>query len=381
MNILIVIPYFGGVRGGNPDVVDLAVRLQKRGHTVIVLTASYNNDLLYEEEHGVRIFRVKPVCYISKVDYGISFPMLEFYKLMKSFDIEIVHGIMLIGTQTFSAAFLSSFFRKPFVLTVQGCQRAYVPYVDAVSTAFDYSVARMVSLVAKKAIVLSENLSERAHDIGFTREKIRVVPTSIPYKRKFNPSFFDSNRIRKELGVDDKIVVCFVGRLVRLKGLSFLLHVQKMLQKDIADLHLLIIGDGPEMGFVESMSRKYGLNTTVIGWVNRDKVPFYLSAADIFVNPSLTEGLPLTVMEAMAMQKAVVATDVGGTSDLVKNGENGFIVPPGDVRSLANAVKTLALNDKLRLNMGFAGRDIIKRSFDWDTIVRKIEKVYEEALC
>ncbi len=381
MNILIVIPYFGGLRGGNPDVVDLAIRLQKRGHTVIVLTASFNDDLLYEEEQGVRIFRVKPVCYLSRIDYGISFPILEFHRLVKNFDIEIVHGIMLIGTQTFSAAFLSNFFGKPFVLTVQGCQRAYVPYVDAISAAFDYSVARMVSLVAKRAIVLSENLSERACTIGFTREKIRVVPTSIPYKEEFNPSFFDSNRIRKELGVNGKIVVCFAGRLVHLKGLSFLLHAQKMLQKDVTNLHLLIIGDGPERGFVESMSKKYDLNTTIVGWVNRNKVPFYLSAADMFVNPSLTEGLPLTVMEAMAMQKAVVATDVGGTSDLVKNGENGFLVPPGDVRSLANAIKTLALNDKLRLNMGFAGRDIIKKNFDWDTIVRKIEKVYEEALC
>ncbi len=381
MNILIVIPYFGGVRGGNPDVVDLAIQLQKRGHTVIALTASYNDDLLYEEEQGVRIFRVKPFCYFSRIDYGISFPILEFHRLMKNFDIQIVHGIMLIGTQTFSAAFISSFFRKPFVLTVQGLQRAYVPSVDAISTAFDYSVARVVSLVAKKAIILSENLSERAYKMGFAREKIRVVPTSIPYKREFNPSFFDSNGIRKELGVSDKIVVCFVGRLVRLKGLSFLMHVQKMLQKHITNLHLLIVGDGPERGFVESISRKYGLNTSIIGWVNREKVPFYLSAADIFVNPSLTEGLPLTVMEAMALQKAVVATDVGGTSDLVKNGENGFLIPPSDVKSLAKAIKTLASNDKLRLKMGFAGRNIIERSFDWDSIVRKIEKVYEEVLC
>ena len=381
MNILIVIPYFGGLRGGNPDVVDLAIQLQKRGHTVIVLTASYNNDLLYEEEHGVRIFRVKPVCYFSKIDYGISFPILELNKLMKDFDIEIVHGIMEFGTQTVLALFLSSVLKKPFVLTLQSAVRTFgISYVDTLVKAFDFSVARMFSLKAKKVIILSENLLERAYRIGFSREKIRVIPTSIPYVKEFNPKFFDSSKIRKELGVNDKIVVCFVGRLVRLKGLFFLLHAQRMLQKSITNLHLLIIGDGPDRFLIESMSKEFDLSTRYIGYVDRNKIPFYLSVADIFVNPSLSEGLPLTVMEAMAMQKAVVATDVGGTSDLVKNGENGFLVPPGDAKSLADAIKTLALDKNLRLNMGCAGRDMIKRSFDWDTIVQKIEKVYEEAL-
>lgn len=382
MNILIVIPYFGGLRGGNPDVVDLAIRLQKRGHTVIVLTGGYNDDLLYEEQHGVWIFRVKSLCYLSKIDYGISFPVWELHKLMKDFDIEIVHGIMEFGTQTVLAVFLSSVLRKPFVLTLQSAVRTFgVSYVDSLVKVFDFSVGRMVSLKTKKVIALSENLLERAYRIGFSREKIRVIPTSIPYIKEFNPRFFDSSKTRKELGVNDKIVVCFVGRLVPLKGLFFLLRAQRMLQKSIANLHLLIVGDGPKRLFIESMSKEFDLSTTFIGYVDRSEIPFYLSVADIFVNPSLSEGLPLTVMEAMAMQKAVVATDVGGTSDLVKNGENGYLVSPGDAKSLADAIKTLALDNNLRLNMGRAGRDLIKRSFDWDTIVRKIEKVYEEALC
>jgi glycosyltransferase involved in cell wall biosynthesis len=381
MNILMVLPYFGGLRGGNPDVVDLASRLQERGHTVVVLTAAYTNDLLYENINGVKIFRAKPLHYLSRIDYGVSFPIYEFYRLVRSFDIEVVHGIMLLGTQTLSAAFLSRFLRKPFVLTIQGLDRAYVPYIDAMARIFNRSLAQIVSLGARKAIALSGNLLETAYRIGFTKEKTEVIPTSIPYETEFNPRFFDSSKERKELGIDDKIVVCFVGRLVRLKGLIFLLHAQKMLQKSIANLHLLIVGYGPDRSLIESMAKKFDLKTTFVGYVDRSRIPFYLSAADIFVNPSLSEGLPLTVMEAMAMQKAVIATNVGGTSDLVRDGENGFLVPLGDAKSIANAIETLALDDKLRLKMGSAGRDIIERSFDWETIVRKVENVYEEVLC
>jgi len=381
MNILIVTSYFGGRRSGNPDVVDLAVRLHQRGHTVVALADSYPGDVLYEEFHGVQIFRVKPLHYFSGIDYGISFPLPDVIRIMKRFKIDIIHGIVEYAPSTISGVFLSSILKKPFVLTLQGAGITFgISYVDFIVNSFDHTLARVISSRTKMGILLSKNLVVRARKIGLSQGKIRIVPTSIPYVEQFDPQSFDASTKRKELRVDNKIVVCFVGRLVRLKGLSFLLHAQKALQKSIPNLHLLIVGYGPEKELLESMAKSFDLKATFTGYVERNEIPSYLSAADIFVNPSLTEGLPLTVMEAMAMEKAVVATDVGGTSDLIRNGENGFLVPPGDVESLATAIRTLALDDRLRQRMGFAGRNIIVKDFNWDGIVRKVEKVYEEAL-
>jgi len=381
MNILIVTSYFGGRRSGNPDVVDLAVRLHQRGHTVVALADSYPGDVPYEEFHGVRIFRVKPLHYFSGIDYGISFPLPDIIRIMKRFDIDVVHGIVEYAPSTISGVFLSSILRKPFVLTLQGAGITFgISYVDLIVNGFDHTLARVISSRTKTGILLSKNLVARARKIGLSQGKIRIIPTSIPYVEEFAPQSVDASIARKELGVDNKVVVCFVGRLVRLKGLSFLLQAQKALQKSVPNLHLLIVGYGPDKPLLESMAKSFDLKATFTGYVERNKIPSYLSAADIFVNPSLTEGLPLTVMEAMAMERAVVATDVGGTSDLIRNGENGFLIPSRDVGSLASAIRTLALDDKLRQRMGLAGRDTIMKDFSWSSITQKVEKVYEEAL-
>lgn len=381
MNVLVAIPYFGGLKDGNPDVVDLALELGKRGHTVIVLTARYGNEALYEELNGVRIFRIRPVCYLSKIDYGVSFPFLKLHSLIRKHRIDVVHGVMEFGTQTLSAMVISSVFEKPFVLTIQGGVTTFASArVDALFSLVDYGIVRRLSFIPKKVIILSKNLLERACKIGIPRSKIQVIPSGIHYENDFNPKLFDRDKVREEFGFENKTVVGFVGRLVRLKGLFFLLHAQKMLQQQIPNLHLLIIGEGPEKSLVESTAKRLNLSITMTGWVRRNDVPRLLSGIDIFVNPSLTEGLPISVMEAMAMQKPVVATDVGGTSDLINNGEDGFLIPPCDVKSLVKAIKTLTLNSDLRLNMGRAGRAIIEKNFRLSTVVSKVEKVYEEAI-
>lgn len=380
-NLLIVVPYFGGFKDGNPDVVDLAVELQKRGNAVYVLAASYNNDKLYEKDRGVSIFRAKPIYYYSGIDYSISFPFLRIRDLIKKFDIEIIHGVMEVGSQTLSALLLSALMRKPYILTIQGAAETFgASYIDAIVSIFDGSFAWTVSPLISKCIILSKNLLKRTRRMGIPAEKIEVIPSGIRYEEEFNPGFFDLTYVKKELGLEKKIVVGFSGRLVRLKGLIFLLYAQKILQKSIENLHLLVLGDGSERLLLESMSKKLKLNATFVGWVKRSRVPFFLSAVDIFVNPSLSEGLPIAIMEAMSMEKPVVATDVGGTADLLESGKNGFLVPPGEVEILANAIRTLVLSDNLRLTMGRFGRKIIKRCFSWDAIIPKIEKVYEEVL-
>jgi glycosyltransferase involved in cell wall biosynthesis len=376
-----VVPYFGGLKDGNPDVVDLAVELQKNGHEITVLTTRWNNDKPYEDLKGVRIHRVKPIFSLSQMDYSLSFPLVPLLRLIRKSDVDVVHGVMEFGTQTLLAAAVSSLLKKPFVLTIQGAVTTFgSPYVDAAFSIFDHTIVRTFSIVPKRVIVLGNRLSERAKQIGISRSRVRVIPSGINSENEFNPELFDPDVTRKELGLQSKILVGFVGRLVRLKGLSFLLHALKTLQNELPNLHLVVTGDGPDKAFTKKTAEKLNLPVTMTGWIRRNELPRLISAIDIFVNPSLSEGLPIAVMEAMAMQKPVIATNVGGTEDLVKDGENGFLVPPRDTSALAFAIRKLANNADMRLKMGLMGRDIIERGFCFSTVAAKVSEVYKDAI-
>lgn len=381
IRVLMVVPFFGGLREGNPDVVDLAVELQKTGHEVTVLTTRYKNEASYEEVQGVRIYRSQAILYLSKIDYGISLPFITLHRMIRKYNVDVVHGVMEFGMQTLSAALISSLLKKPFVLTIQGAATTFgAAHVDAMFSLFDQTVVRMFSFIPKRVIVLSKELSERARQIGIPYSKIRVVPSGIHCENEFNHKLFDHEAVRKEFELQDKIIVGFVGRLVRLKGLVYLLYALKNLEKEFPNLHLLIVGYGQEKSFIEKIAQKLNLNVTFTGRIKRREIPRVISAMDMFVNPSLTEGLPIAVMEAMAMRKPVVATNVGGTQDLVRDGENGFLVPPRDVSALSSAIKKLVQDADMRLKMGVAGRAIIERDFCFSTIVAKVDDVYKQAI-
>ena len=109
-------------------------------------------------------------------------------------------------------------------------------------------------------------------------------------------------------------------------------------------------------------------------------MPSY-SLMDIFVLPSFSEGLANVLLEAMAMGKAVVATRVGGNPDIVTNGENGFLVPAGDSKSMSSALRQLIEDDGLRRRIGAQNRQKIEKHFSWTATVKRIERVYNEAIC
>ncbi|TFG81586.1 MAG: glycosyltransferase, partial [Erysipelotrichales bacterium] len=149
--------------------------------------------------------------------------------------------------------------------------------------------------------------------------------------------------------------------------------------KDRKEIYFVLLGDG-ELG---DHLRKYAdeaaiaRNVRFLGW--RSDVATVLSAFDVFAFPSLNEGMGKAIVEAMAMGKPVIASDVGGIPDLVVHGENGLLVPPADSEALANAVLELYENPDKRKKMGEAGKRIAAE-YGVDAMVRKIDDLYETCL-
>jgi glycosyltransferase involved in cell wall biosynthesis len=170
---------------------------------------------------------------------------------------------------------------------------------------------------------------------------------------------------------DDEIRLVFVGRLAPVKGLRVLLAALAQLRDDLPNLHLVLVGDGPDRKTLEAAAAPLGDRVTFTGYLSQSEVAQAMQAADICVLPSFAEGVPVVLMEAMASRKPVIATQVAGVGELVEDGVSGFIVPPGDMESLAARIRVLAGDAKLRVQMGKAGRDKVVAEFDIaDEVVR-----------
>ena len=142
----------------------------------------------------------------------------------------------------------------------------------------------------------------------------------------------------------------------------------------------MIAGEGPERSALEAQARTLGLADRVVLLGYRDDVCDLLASCDLFVLPSLFEGLPLSVLEAMAAGKPVVATAIGGTDEAVVHGETGLLVPPADAASLAKAIRTALSDPRLSQRLGAAGRARVYQEFSAQTMVRHITEIYDELL-
>ena len=142
------------------------------------------------------------------------------------------------------------------------------------------------------------------------------------------------------------------------------------------------IGDGPRRGALEQRARGMGLQGAidVLGWVGQDEIRGDYESADIFVLPTFAEGVPVVLMEAMALEIPVVTTRVAGIPELVEDGVSGFVVPPGRVDLLAYAIRRLILDPALRREMGCRGREKVVAEFDIRDAAARLRPLFERAV-
>lgn len=181
-----------------------------------------------------------------------------------------------------------------------------------------------------------------------------------------------------------RVLLGTVGRLAAVKDQQLLLvalHHLTSERPELRDkLRLVVVGEGPERSSLSAMINKLMLNDLVWLAGDREDVPALLRIMDIFVLPSLAEGLPLTLLEAMATGLPIIATSVGGNPELVQDGTTGLLFPAGDADALARAISTLIDDPALRQGMGQAGEARIRADFDWQRTVNNYLSLYDALL-
>ena len=179
----------------------------------------------------------------------------------------------------------------------------------------------------------------------------------------------------------DKIVIAFMGRLGLRKGTYDLLEAFQMLSADIPEARLVLGGDG-DINRVRSLVEEKGLSSQVevLGWVSGDEKTDVFRRADIYALPSYNEGLPGSILEAMAASTPIVSTPVGGIPEAVIESQNGYLIEPGNVNALYLRLVELCQDKELRLLMGKESRRLIEQTFNLEKIIIDLQNAYKEIL-
>ena len=283
--------------------------------------------------------------------------------------------------------------KKPIIHTIHGVladefeqnkKNGYDSFRSRVANSFMHRLAQLEKKTAHNAtlIVTIGNYSlekiQKYYDID--PSKVRIVPNGVDTE-KFKPNE-NLQAVRKHFGLGNEPTVLFVGSLIQRKGLHFLVEAAKKIVKEQPNTKFLIVGEGPLkkqlIGSIESANLSG--NFKFLGNVKDKLLPSVYNSADVFGLPSIQEGQGIVLLEAQASAKPVVAFNVGGVNEAVRNNETGLLVERGSHDALTDGLMKLLSDKPLREKMGANGRVFVTKNFTWDVCAQKMFKVYHEAL-
>tara|TARA_B100000959_G_C14983321_1_gene624452 strand:- start:304 stop:2400 length:2097 start_codon:yes stop_codon:yes gene_type:complete len=240
-----------------------------------------------------------------------------------------------------------------------------------------------VATNADHVFVITQALADILIDYGVDENKITILPNSVDVG-KFNPMERDPE-LEDYLEAYDRVVLGYIGSFVEYEGLDLLLEAIASIRKDIDDqLRVILVGDGPVMKELREMSKFLGIDDIVkfTGRVSHDEVQRYYSIVDIMAFPRKGRRVcelvsPLKPFEAMAMEKAVIASDVRALAEIVDDGKTGLLHKKDDSSSLAECIKRLIEDSGLRASLSKAGREWVKEHRSSKAIAGRVTQVYE----
>jgi len=264
--------------------------------------------------------------------------------------------------------------------------------IPVIYTVHGWSFHQDQNMLVKKLRVLGEKYLTSRSDINISVSASNQqsgkyqIPAfrSIVVNNGIDIHKFDPEKkykdIRKELGIpENEVLVLFIARFTLQKQPLQLIEAFKRVQQKNPAMHLLMVGEGEQKSLAEDIIRSEKLQNKITLQPFRQDVPDILAAADIFVLPSLWEGLPIGLLEAMAMGKAVIASKVDGTAEIIAHDQNGLMIDTSNlVEELASSLFRLSKDSELRLKFSINAVETIKNRFNASKMTREIENIYSD---
>ncbi len=360
MNVLLLGTHLkiGGIAS---YVYSLAKALRDRGHNV--LCVSSGGEMVHElKKEGIR-HKTLDIKTKSELSPKVLLAIPRLISLVKDEGIDIIHAHTRVTQVT--ASIVSRITRIPYVTTCHGFFRPRF-------------FRRMFKCWGNRSIAISDAVGRHlAEDFKVPVNKIVLIYNGIEIDRfKNKPSREVREYLKKTLKLKRGIVIGAIGRFSSVKGYNHLIEAFSKLYHKYKDVQLLIVGQGPEEGALKRLASDLGIAEEVVFAKPRFHTQELFSIIDIFASTSIQEGLGLSLAEAMASGTPVVATDVGGVSSLVKNGDTGLLVRSKDTDAFRDAMLLLINDTELKERLVKGARRLVERHFSLDHMADKVEKLY-----
>ncbi|MDO8667567.1 MAG: glycosyltransferase family 4 protein [bacterium] len=375
--------YLPLVGGAEIAVKELTDRLA--GFDFDLITARIERKLIKQEKVGrIMVYRVGLGCKLDKFLLPI-FGLIKVIQLNRKNNYQIIWSIMASQASIAAAGFKMIFSNKKLVLNLQeGDDEEHLKrYVLGNALLYKILIRPWHLLVFKRAdyiTAISADLKNRAASNG-VKATMEIIPNGVDIKR-FIQEYKTENlsALKSRLGklADDKFIITS-SRLVRKNAVNDIIRALEYLPDNIK---LLILGAGPDENSLKSLVKELKLEKRIffLGHIEHEELPKYLKISDIFIRPSLSEGLGNSFLEAMASGVPIIGTRVGGIVDFLRDDETGLFCEVRNPESIAEKIKIYlankALTDKIRIN----ARELVIKNYDWDLIAKRMEKIFEKLI-
>jgi glycosyltransferase involved in cell wall biosynthesis len=377
-------PFVGGAEVAVKEITDrLSPKASDGKHQFLfdMITARLDRKLPSKERIGnINVYRLGfGFPFLDKIILA-KFGWLKALRLDKKNNYSAVWSIM--ASQAGIAAALFKIFKpaKKLILTLQeGDEEEHLArYVFNIKFLYKLLIRPWHRLVFKKAdyiTAISRSLKERARKSG-AKAPIEIIPNGAVLNVECRMSNAELNEFKKKLGIKEgEKVLITTSRLVKKNAVGDIIRAMPELQ--ITNYKLLILGTGPNEDKLKNLTEELKVEDKVLflGEIDNKEIPKYLKISDIFIRPSLSEGLGNSFLEAMAAGVPVIGTPVGGILDFLKDGRTGLFCEPNNPKSIAEKINIYLKDDELRRRIIANAKKLVEERYNWDLITEKMRSV------
>jgi glycosyltransferase involved in cell wall biosynthesis len=364
--------FYPDIGGGSLYATGLSVALAKLGAEPIVITHTHAGQQEEDEFEGVKVKRLKGFV-MPRIDRMISAGLARrLHEYIKFGNFNVVHGQDIYSPMALLSIHSARKRKIPSVLTCHSVHKSkglwrliYRPITSAMTR-------------ANRVIAVSGAAKGFCVELGVPDEKIEIIPNGVDLSI-FNADV-DGSAMRTKLGVKQEPLIATAIRLVKRKGPGHLVNAFSKVIKAMSNAKLAIAGGGTEAASLRTQIKKLGLEKSVLmlGRLQREQVAELMAAANVFVLPSMFESFGLVLLEAMAVGTPVVCTRTQGALEIVKDGEDGLVVPLENDDALADAIVRVLNDRQLAERLRANGQKTVHEKFSWEKTAKKTLALYEK---